>query len=61
MGRTPGVGAPVGGLLEEARGATSSASEGMSMVGAAWTGAAKLVSSALALFVDPEAAAPFLF
>ena len=61
MRRTPETGAPVGGLLEEARGATGSASEGMSMAGAAWTGAAKLVSSALALFADPEAVAPFLF
>ena len=61
VGRTPGAGAPVGGLLEEARGATGLASEGMSMAGVAWTGAAKLVSSALALFADPEAVAPFLF
>ena len=61
VGRTPGAGIPVGELLEEARGAASSTSEGMSMVGAAWTGAAKFVSSTLALFADPEVAAPFLF
>ena len=61
MGRAPETGAPVGGLLEEARGAAGSASEGMSMAGVAWTGAAKLVSSTLALFTDPEAVAPFLF
>ena len=60
-GRTPGAGAPVDGLLEEARGAVGSASEGMSIAGAAWAGAAKLDSSALALFADPEAATPFLF
>ena len=59
MERTPEAGAPVGGLLEEARGAVASASEGMSIAGAAWTGAAKLDSSALTLFVDPEAATPF--
>ena len=61
VGRTPETGTPVGGLLEEARGAAGSASEGMSMAGVAWTGAAKLVSSALTLFADPEAVAPFLF
>ena len=36
MERTPGTGAPIGRLLEEARGAIGSASEGMSIVGAAW-------------------------
>ena len=61
VGRAPRTGAPVGGLLEEARRAAGSASEGMSMAGVAWTGAAKLVSSALALFANSEAVAPFLF
>ena len=58
--RTPETGAPISGLLEEVRGAVASASEGMSIAGAAWAGAAKLDSSALALFVDPEVATPFL-
>ena len=58
--RTLEIGAPVGGLLEEVWGAVASASEGMSIAGAAWTGAAKLDSSILALFVDPKVATPFL-
>ena len=60
-GRTSGIGTPVGGLPGGARGAAGSASEGMSMAGVAWTGAAKLVSSTLALFAEPEVIAPFLF
>ena len=54
------TGAPVGGLLEEARGAVASASEGMSIAGAVWVGASKLDSSALALFTDLEVTTPFL-
>ena len=60
VGQNPEMGAPVGGLLEEARGAVGSTSEGTSIVGAAWMGAAKLDSSTLALFADPETVAPFL-
>ena len=60
-GRTSGMGTSVGGLPGRARGAAGSASEGMSMAGVAWTGAAKLVSSTLALFAEPEVVAPFLF
>ena len=54
------MGAPVGGLLEEAWGAVGSTSEEMLIAGAVWTGAAKLDSSTLALFTDPTTAAPFL-